>query len=54
MLDDISIRTEISSSAIGLVFESIESCTQVRQSRKVLVYISISNLEVLDLIEHIS
>ena len=53
-LDGISISAKISSFATGLVFEPMESCTQIRQSRKELVYVYISNLEVLDLIEHIS
>ena len=54
MLDGISISAEIDSCATDLVFEPIESRTQVRQSRKELTYIYMSNLEVLDLIEHIS
>ena len=48
------ISTEIGSSTIDLVFESMESRTQVRQCKKVLAYIYMSNLEVLDLIEHIN
>ena len=49
-----SISIEINSSATSLVFEPMELCTQVRHRRKVLAYVYISNLEVLDLIEHIS
>ena len=54
MLDDISISAEIDFCATGLVFEPKESCTQVRQSKKELIYVYMSNLEILDLIEHIS
>ena len=54
MLDGISISAGIDSCAIGFVFKSMESRTQVRQSRKELTYVYMSNLEVLDLIEHIS
>ena len=39
--------------ATDLVFEPMESRTQVRRHRKVLTYICISNLEVFDLIEYI-
>ena len=49
-----SINSGIDSYATGLVFEPIESRTQVRQHKKVLAYIYLSNLEVLDLIEHIN
>ena len=54
MLDDISISVGIDSYATSLVFEPMELCTQVRQSRKKLTYVYISNMKVLDLIEHIS
>ena len=49
-----SISIKIDSCAIGLVFEPMESRTQVRQHKKVLIYIYISNLKVLDLIEYIN
>ena len=49
-----SISTEINSCAIDLVFELLESRTEVRRHKKVLTYVYMSNLEVLDLIEHIS
>ena len=44
----ISISTKIGSYATDLIFEPMESRTQVRQSRKVLAYVCMSNLEVLD------
>ena len=53
MLDGISISVEIGSCATDLVFEPMESRTQVRQSKKKLTYIYMSNLKVLDLIEYI-
>ena len=54
MLDGISISAIIGSCAIGLMFEPMESHTQVRQSRKELTFVYMSNLEVFDLIKHIS
>ena len=54
LLDDILISIGIDFCATDLVFEPIESRTQVRHRRKVLAYVYVSNLEVLDLIEHIS
>ena len=54
MLDGISISIEISSYTTDLVFEPMESCTQVRQNKKVLAYVCMPNLKVLDLIEYIS
>ena len=54
MLDGISISAKIGSCATDLVFEPMESRTQVRQTRKELISVYIFNLKVLDLIEYIS
>ena len=49
-----SINTENDSFTIDLMFEPMELYAQVRGCRKVLTYVYMSNLKVLDLIEHIN